>query len=79
MIFCPLTSRCSCSLRNGKSNEIENMSIIARNSRVISTIKPSHIYINKRETVLNRTFFSTPFDNVLKGKKKEYSERKVLG
>ena len=53
--------------------------MIFNNARVLTANKSSLFYTNKQDIAPIRTFFSTPFDDMLKGKRREFSERKVLG
>lgn len=74
-----LSFRCNCGIKNGKSMEAKNNTMISMKPKVLNTIRPSLLYLNTGRISASRTFFSTPFDAVFKGKKKEFSERKVLG
>ena len=69
--------RCTCSVINGNASEREN--VVFNYSEAFLPTRPSRVYISKKDKVPNRTFFSTPFGDTLKEKRKEYSERKVLG
>ena len=53
--------------------------MLGRTSGALGVIRPSLLQYSDNETLSRRTLFSNPFENVLKGKRKEFSERKVLG
>eukprot|EP00112_Aurelia_sp_Birch-Aquarium-sp1_P017425 Seg404.5 transcript_id=Seg404.5/GoldUCD/mRNA.D3Y31 product="Coenzyme Q-binding protein COQ10 A mitochondrial" protein_id=Seg404.5/GoldUCD/D3Y31 len=71
--------RCGCVIKGHRSNDKERAILLARNSGALSVIRPSVLRYRNNETLSARTLFSNPFENVLKGKRKEFSERKVLG